>query len=1064
MPSTIKRIREKWRAKGLTLPRSRSRTSSSSEDIGDSAETPEPPTISKLYGEAAEYEKVLASNGCIDGQATHHDGTNGLVDLVDRHLGQLEEAVTDHVARPFVEEWPSSDEVDVSGEEGVGVVPDGPKTERDTIVSTPVIRRPEVSIDDPWKLEPPKIIDLFVEEFGPLAADGEEENLVLETDGFLIHDVVIVGVIHLTTHRLAFHASLFDSQPDLPALKRVIKAGPATLHRKGWRTKRRVWLELSHDMLCAYPSSSDEGKDRPLDTILFIFINSLLPLDPLQPRYIHIELGIGTHKRVDDFEFDTEESARDWRRELEGALFLHRHRRREVINAILPEETGIRLSIPLNRIAHVRFGSYSDFPFTASLVVRSEHGDELDHPEQPTIHLGTITPSQVWTHLDGYIAAASRRLLEKRTGDDSPVFIDFGPLTFHERRAMPKEEMPRLKDMAIRGALNLDSDDAQLWIVPARIYRNISSSGYLVLSQHFVHFWSKSLTPADVKYRIPVLDIQSFKPFHVSFCRLHGITIDFKEKPSLKLLFRNASIADEAVERITALVNTAHSLASESPSTTLTRTVSWPSELSADSRSLRSHTRSATAVIAPLSRSLAAAVAVGIPPPVQLTFPKAINLPREIVAGLPPMHFVCLTIGSRGDVQPYIALGLGLKKEGHRVTIVTHEEYKMWIESFGIGHRTAGGDPAALMKLSVDHKMFSPDFFRESLGKFRPWLDQLLLQAWEACHDADVLLESPSAMAGVHIAEALSIPYFRTFTMPWTKSSEFPHPFLSPPVEAPAFNSASYILFNNVMWTATSGQINRWRRKVLNLHNTDMGHLAQSKIVTIYCFSQAVVPKPLDWGDTINISGYWFLDNPDLTWSPPQDLLDWMYKARMDGKPIVYIGFGSITVPHPNEVTSRIVRAVLKSDVRAVVAKGWSARRSDERDAAEVEIPPECYVVEKIPHDWLFPRVDAALHHGGAGTTGASLRAGIPTLIKPWFGDQYFWAQRVQKLGAGMRVGSLRVSDMADALTKATTNPAMKQKAAHVGEIIRSEDGVHSAIHTIYTYLPRAARKYDAGD
>ncbi|CAK5284206.1 unnamed protein product, partial [Mycena citricolor] len=189
-----------------------------------------------------------------------------------------------------------------------------------------------------------------------------------------------------------------------------------------------------------------------------------------------------------------------------------------------------------------------------------------------------------------------------------------------------------------------------------------------------------------------------------------------------------------------------------------------------------------------------------------------------------------------------------------------------------------------------------------------------LLDSWESCQGADVLLESPSTMSGVHIAEALNIPYFRTFTMPWTKTSDFPHAFLSPPVDAPTFNSASYVLFTNVMWAATSGQINRWRRQTLKIGNTDMNHLAQSKIPFIYNFSQAVVPKPLDWSDSITVSGYWFLDNPEgVNWTPPQDLVDWMAQARKDGKPIVYIGFGSITVPHPNKTTARIVKAVLES-------------------------------------------------------------------------------------------------------------------------------------------------------
>ncbi|KAJ7191231.1 hypothetical protein B0H12DRAFT_1065479 [Mycena haematopus] len=261
------------------------------------------------------------------------------------------------------------------------------------------------------------------------------------------------------------------------------------------------------------------------------------------------------------------------------------------------------------------------------------------------------------------------------------------------------------------------------------------------------------------------------------------------------------------------------------------------------------------------------------------------------------------------------------------------------------------------------------------------------------------------------------------------------------------------------MWTATSGQINRWRRRTLKIGSTDMGHLAQSKIPFIYNFSSAVVPKPLDWGDATTVSGYWFLDNPEgANWTPPPDLVEWMAKARSDGKAIVYIGFGSITVPHPNRVTARIVKAVLRADVRAIISKGWSARMSNGQDKdPEVEIPPECYQLDKVPHDWLFPQIDAAVHHGGAGTTGASLRAGIPTLIKPWFGDQFFWASRVQKLGAGLRVHSLHAQDFSKALIEATTNRVMKEKAVAVGQKIRSEDGVHTAIHTIYTYLEHAS-------
>ncbi|KAG6918321.1 hypothetical protein DXG01_015179 [Tephrocybe rancida] len=1026
----------RWK-KGLSL----SRSSSLSDDIQDLAAASDPPTISQLYGEAAGFEKVLAESGCIDCRRSHKDGSNGFADLVGHDLSQCEQAVADHANKLSVARLATGD-VSYPPLDDEESFEDGADEFR---VPSPIINRMETDEVEPWELDPPKIIALLVDEFGPLTVEGEEENLLLETDGCIIQDVFIVGVIHVTTHRIAFHASLFESRHDGLLSERIIKTGSAILHRKGWHAKRRIWLELSRDMLCAYTSSNDEGRIRPMFTLLFAFMKKVLPLDPRHPRSLRIEFTVQSRALVDAFEFDTEESVRDWRRELTGALFLYRHQRRVALDtSIAEEESGIRLSLPLNRIAKIRFGCYPEFPAIASLLVQSLPSEDPESEdtavEQETIHIGTLNPTASWDHIEDRVATARRRLLQ-RPLDQFPVFIDFGPLTFHETQASPSHsDIPWIKEVAIRGALSLGPDITSFW------------------------------APNDVKYRIPLLMIETIKPFDLSICLLHGLTIVIKGKPFLKLVFKNSEARDEAQDRalaaldrarfppisaITPTVTRAPSMTQLSSPISITLPTSSPTssaEPSLNSPQVgKSPKRSATSVLAPLSRSLQAAKAVGLPTAVQLILPKAINLPREILTSMRPMHFVCLTIGSRGDVQPYIALGLGLKKEGHRVTIVTHAEYKEWVASFGIGHRTAGGDPGALMKLSVENKMFSPEFFKESLTKFRPWLDQLLLDSWEACRDAEVLLESPSAMAGVHIAEALGIPYFRTFTMPWTKTTEFPHAFLSPPVESPAFNSASYVLFSNVLWTATSGQINKWRRNLLKVPNTNMGHLAQSKIITIYNFSQAVVPKPLDWADTTIISGYWFLDNPDLNWSPPPSLLDFMARARSDDKPLVYIGFGSITVPNSTRVTERIIKAVVQS---------WASRMNKVVDEDNIQVPSECYILDKIPHDWLFPKIDAALHHGGAGTTGASLRAGIPTLIKPWFGDQFFWGARVQRLGvrAGLRIPSLRVSDLVHALTKATTSVSMKEKAASVGERIRSEDGVHTAIHTIYTYLPRAAQ------
>ncbi|KAJ6508847.1 glycosyltransferase family 1 protein [Mycena sanguinolenta] len=1003
-----------------------------------------PVTFDNFYSEAALFEKVLAVNGLIEDRESHQDGVNGFADLVGKDLTSEERALASHTARlratGTVPSWTPSRSGIIVEE------PDAYEEERDPSLDLsddasstlceipgPVLERTGTLDSDPWRLQPEEIVRLLINEFGPLAPEDEEEKLLLETDGGMVKLVSIIGVIHLTTHRLAFHASLLSAQPD--AKQGVIKSGPVVIHRKGWRSKKRLWLELSHDMMCTYPSSSESDRIRPVRTVLLSGIKKILPLDPKHPKWIGVVFKrLGDDNLSGYAEFDTDEAAIDWRKELTAAVFLYRHRRREALNGSeAGESAGIRFSCPLARIESAEFLD-PIAPGLATLHVLNDNNDSR------AIRMGPIYQLPAWQNLpeivDNY---KRRRTVHPSPLDRLPVFVDLGPISFAESQT--EVGTANAEEEAVRATLALGAEP-ELWITRASVYRTIASMGYFVISTNYVSFWCKYFTQTDLRYRVPISTVRKTKPF--SFFRncAFGLALEIEGHDDLKFVFKTESRRADTIMRINAALTVAH----EPPPT-----------LGAIPTS--SASRSATGIFSPLERTLQATIARGVSADVVAKLPKAINLPRELLTRHESMQFVCLTIGSRGDVQPYIALGLGLMKEGHRVRIVTHEEYKPWIESFGIEHRQAGGDPGALMKLSVENKMFSPEFFKESIQNFRPWLDQLLIDSWESCQGADILLESPSAMSGVHIAEALNIPYFRTFTMPWTKTVEFPHAFLSPPVESPTFNAASYVLFSNVIWTATSGQINRWRRNTLKIGNTDMGHMAQSQIPFIYNFSQGVVPKPLDWGDRNTVSGYWFLDNPEgANWTPPADLMEWMAKARSDGKAIVYIGFGSITVPHPNRVTARIVKAVLRADVRAIISKGWSARMSSGHDKdPEVDIPPECYQLDKVPHDWLFPQIDAAVHHGGAGTTGASLRAGIPTLIKPWFGDQFFWASRVQKLGAGLRIPSLHAHDFSKALIEATTNRVMKEKAMAVGQKIRSEDGVHTAIHTIYTYLEHAS-------
>lgn len=229
------------------------------------------------------------------------------------------------------------------------------------------------------------------------------------------------------------------------------------------------------------------------------------------------------------------------------------------------------------------------------------------------------------------------------------------------------------------------------------------------------------------------------------------------------------------------------------------------------------------------------------------------------------------------------------------------------------------------------------------------------------------------------------------------------------------------------------------------------------------------------------LSGYWFLDDADVgskIWAPPEPLVAFIEEARKDRKPVVYIGFGSIVVSDPKSMTRAVIESVVRSGVRAILSKGWSDRlqvKSLEGSEVEEPLPKEIYQITSIPHDWLFKQIDAACHHGGAGTTGASLRgtlyfftpviyysdgciaAGIPTIIHPFFGDQFFWADQVEALGVGSGVRKLTVDHLTAALTLATTDVKQIERAKVLGEQIRS---VHILLSSVEDITYRSTGKW----
>lgn len=418
-----------------------------------------------------------------------------------------------------------------------------------------------------------------------------------------------------------------------------------------------------------------------------------------------------------------------------------------------------------------------------------------------------------------------------------------------------------------------------------------------------------------------------------------------------------------------------------------------------------------------------------------------------------------LTIGSRGDVQPYVALGKGLIKEGHQVTIITHGEFRDFVTDHNIGFEEIAGNPAELMSLMVEHESMNVGLLRDASVRFRGWITALLDSSWKVCSrlNLDMLIESPSAMAGIHIAEALKIPYFRAFTMPWTRTRAYPHAFIVPDQKRGGnYNYLTHVLFENIFWKGISGQVNKWRVESLGLSKTNLDLLQQSKVPFFYNISPTIFPPSVDFSEWIKVTGYWFLDEK-ADYTPPDTLREFIKKARELNKKLVYIGFGSIVVSNAKEMTKAITEAVEEAGVYCILNKGWSERLCDKpSEDVEVELPECIYNAGSVPHDWLFPQLDAAVHHGGSGTTGATLRAGLPTIIKPFFGDQFFYALRVEDIGTGIALKKLNSATLARALKEVTTNKRMLDRATLVKKQISSEDGVKTAINCLYGELEYA--------
>jgi sterol 3beta-glucosyltransferase len=417
---------------------------------------------------------------------------------------------------------------------------------------------------------------------------------------------------------------------------------------------------------------------------------------------------------------------------------------------------------------------------------------------------------------------------------------------------------------------------------------------------------------------------------------------------------------------------------------------------------------------------------------------------------------VFLASGTRGDVQPIIPLAKKLQTGGRTVRIAAPPAFRGLVEAHGVPFAPVEGNPSDLMiarsgeiALTFDGKLIHStrstlNYLREAQAVYA----QMLANAWEACKDASALVIGLPTLWGTSIAEKLNIPCIGAFLQPLSPTREFPCPVLpSTRSWGGGYNRLTYFFIGLATYLPWRKVINHWRKNALAL--APLPILGASprpfgKIdLTLYGFSERVLPRPGDWDASSIITGYWPLVTAHAL---PVSLEDFI----RSGPPTVYFGFGSPGTYQPDKIFEIILEATQATGTRAVVAlpKGTHVASS----------PGHVYLLrESIPHDRLFPRMAGAVHHGGAGTTGTALLAGIPSLVAPVAVDQFFWGGRVSALGVGPKPipqRELRVENLAAGLGK-LKEERMKELARGLGEMLRRENGVGRAARELEKLVNR---------
>ncbi len=413
-------------------------------------------------------------------------------------------------------------------------------------------------------------------------------------------------------------------------------------------------------------------------------------------------------------------------------------------------------------------------------------------------------------------------------------------------------------------------------------------------------------------------------------------------------------------------------------------------------------------------------------------------------------RLVLVAPGSLGDVQPFVALAGGLGRAGWLVRVATHETFRPLVEAQGVEFAALTGDPQALLLDPASQRIVdSHGNPLRALRGFRSALRELgnsiVADAWQAARDADAVMHcGPLSLPAFYAAQALKLPSIGAAVQPLTPTRTFATVAAGAPRFPGPVNLLSHLLAEQAFWGLFRPAVSRWRQThdqhasppLLGPFRTWRGHGHPF----LYGFSPTVVSKPHDWGPDDHVTGAWQVDSP-----AEAHLSDELETFLAAGPPPVYVGFGSMTTSDPRALTEVVAGAIQRTGHRAVLGSGWVGLGATQRSE-------RILVIGETPHDLLFPRMLAVIHHGGAGTTHTGLRAGVPSLAVPFGADQAFWGNRIAAIGAGpppIPRRTLTTDRLASAINTMATNDGLRGRAAIIAKRLAEERGIDQAVTII---------------